>query len=163
MPKPMWGRPPGTLYRRPLKTRQVLAGGNQNIIEAWGEASFSGRTIRRWFQKFKVGDFGLEDQDGRGRRSTFKNEDLKSHIESNNTQTVCEVSAELNASKSTIAALGVVNATVKGIGKPPFSWESIEDAIRTPGRARCRSLPPQSPLPPTNPPFLHQPRSYLRP
>ncbi|UYV82500.1 hypothetical protein LAZ67_21002551 [Cordylochernes scorpioides] len=61
-----------------------------NIIEACGEASSSERTTRRWFQKFKVGDFGLEDQDGRGRRSTFKNEDLKSHIESNNTQTVCE-------------------------------------------------------------------------
>ncbi|UYV65677.1 hypothetical protein LAZ67_3005053 [Cordylochernes scorpioides] len=38
--------------------------------------------------KFKVGDFGLEDQDGRGRWLTFKNEDLKSHIESNYIQTV---------------------------------------------------------------------------
>ncbi|UYV71026.1 K02A2.6-like [Cordylochernes scorpioides] len=37
-----------------------------------------------------VCDFGLEHQDGRGRRSTYKNEYLKSHIESNKTQTVCE-------------------------------------------------------------------------
>ncbi|UYV84301.1 hypothetical protein LAZ67_X001777 [Cordylochernes scorpioides] len=59
----------------------------QPKTEAWGEDS-SERT--RWFQKFKVGDIGLEDQDGRGRRSTFKNVDLKSHIESNNTQTVRE-------------------------------------------------------------------------
>ncbi|UYV82279.1 hypothetical protein LAZ67_21001563 [Cordylochernes scorpioides] len=73
-----------------FKLGRSAAQATKNIIEAWGEASSSERTIRRWFQKFKVGDFGLEDQDDRGRRSTFKNEDLKSHIESNNTQTVRE-------------------------------------------------------------------------
>ncbi|UYV62986.1 ZHX3 [Cordylochernes scorpioides] len=67
------------------------------------EATSSERNTRRWFLKFKVGHFRLENQDGRGRRSTFKHEDLKSHIESNNTQTVYEVSVELNALKSTIA------------------------------------------------------------
>ncbi|UYV64946.1 hypothetical protein LAZ67_3002543 [Cordylochernes scorpioides] len=29
---PMWGRPTGTLYRRPLKTGQILAGGQQMMV-----------------------------------------------------------------------------------------------------------------------------------
>ncbi|UYV78571.1 hypothetical protein LAZ67_16002036 [Cordylochernes scorpioides] len=73
------------------------------LVVATGEASSSEITTRRWCQKFKVGDFGLEDQDGRGRRSTFKNEDIKSHIESNNTRTVREMRTQ-NPSKTKLAS-----------------------------------------------------------
>ncbi|UYV82498.1 hypothetical protein LAZ67_21002540 [Cordylochernes scorpioides] len=82
---------------REFKLGRSAAQETINIIEAWGEASSSERTTRRWFQKFKVGDFGLEDQDSRGRRSIFTNKDLKSHIESNNTQTVCEIQCKFFA------------------------------------------------------------------
>ncbi|UYV61103.1 SETMAR [Cordylochernes scorpioides] len=126
--------PPCLLY----SPQKIRSPGNHYIIEAWGEASSSERTTRRWFQKFKVGDFGLEDQDGRGRRSTFKNEDLKSHIESNNTLTVCEVSAELNASKSTIARhLYQIDKT-----KQLSQWipHDLSDAQRQRRQEICSSL-----------------------
>ncbi|UYV64149.1 hypothetical protein LAZ67_2006738 [Cordylochernes scorpioides] len=44
--------------------------------------------------KSKIMVFRNGDQDGRGRRSTFKHEDLKSHIESNNIQTMREPIAD---------------------------------------------------------------------
>ncbi|UYV76871.1 ADAMTSL1 [Cordylochernes scorpioides] len=53
MPTPMWGRPPETLYRRPLKTGQILAGGEQQMVLGYIYAP------TYWYCfSFAVGDWG---------------------------------------------------------------------------------------------------------
>ncbi|VDO89277.1 unnamed protein product [Heligmosomoides polygyrus] len=50
-----------------FKLRRSVSEATQNIKMAWGEDSANERTVRRWYQKFRVGDVDLEDKDRSGR------------------------------------------------------------------------------------------------
>ena len=74
----------------------------RNIISAWGEGSMSEWTARRWFQKFRDGDFSLEDQEGRGRPSTVDHEYLKNIVEADPRITTRDIAKELDVDHSII-------------------------------------------------------------
>ena len=39
--------------------------------------------MRRWFAKFRSGDFGFEDGEDRGRKPSIENDQLRTLVESN--------------------------------------------------------------------------------
>jgi len=45
--------------------------------QIFGETSISERTCREWFQRFKNGDFDIEDRHGGGREKVFKDAELE--------------------------------------------------------------------------------------
>lgn len=57
--------------------------------------------VMRWFQKFRGGEFNLEDEAGRGRRSGM-NDELKTLVEANARATVRELAKEHCVSKSSV-------------------------------------------------------------
>ena len=54
--------------------------------------------MRCWFAKSRSGDFGLEDEEGRGRKPSTENDQLRTLVESNPQTTVRELSEELKVS-----------------------------------------------------------------
>ena len=74
----------------------------QSINRAFGEDTTSERRAQRWYEKFKSGDFSLENED-RGRPpSRLSNADLQEVLD-RNPQTTCKnLSLELNVSETTV-------------------------------------------------------------
>ena len=54
--------------------------------------------MRRWFAKFRSGDFGLKDEEDRGRKPSTENDQLRISVESNPQTTVRKLSEKLNVS-----------------------------------------------------------------
>jgi len=80
------------------------------ICAVYGEGAE--RTVRKWFARFKAGDFNLKDQERPGRLSTTDEDQIKTLIENNPRYTTRKLEM-LNTSKSTIhehfVKLGYIN------------------------------------------------------
>ena len=48
------------------------------LVEAYGEAALSERSCREWFQKFKNGEFDVEDKERSGRSKVYEDAELES-------------------------------------------------------------------------------------
>ena len=46
-----------------FKLKKSAAKAHQLLVETYGEAALSERSCREWFQKFKNGEFDIEDKD----------------------------------------------------------------------------------------------------
>ena len=80
------------------------------ICAVYGEGAE--RTVRKWFARFKTGDFNLEDQERPGKPSTTDEDQIKTLIENNPRYTRRKLEM-LNTSKSIIhehfVKLGYIN------------------------------------------------------
>jgi len=52
----------------------------------YGEAAISERTCREWFQRFKNGDFDVEDRHSGGREKVFEDSELEALLEQDSCQ-----------------------------------------------------------------------------
>jgi histone-lysine N-methyltransferase SETMAR len=66
----------------------------ENAVSVW--------TVRRWFEKFRSGDFSLDDEPGRGRKTELDIDALKELVESDPRQTTREMAETLGTSHTTI-------------------------------------------------------------
>ena len=94
------------------KGKNVTQAANK-ICAVYGEGAVAERTVRKWFARFKTGDFNLEDQK-RPDRSFITDEDqIKILIENNPRYTTRKLAEMLNVSKFTIhehfVKLGYIN------------------------------------------------------
>ena len=48
----------------------------RNVVEAWGKRT-SERSTRLWLEKFRSGNFSLEDEEGRGRSFLIDKDQLR--------------------------------------------------------------------------------------
>ncbi|XP_014787037.1 histone-lysine N-methyltransferase SETMAR-like [Octopus bimaculoides] len=71
------------------------------ICEGYGDDIVGKSTVRRWFAKFKAGEFSLEDDSCSGRPSTLDEDALKAKTEENSNIRARELTEELEVSKST--------------------------------------------------------------
>jgi len=65
-------------YRKGKNVTQAI----NKICAIYSEDVIAERTVRKWFARFKAGDFNLEDQE-RGRPSTIDEDQIKTLIENN--------------------------------------------------------------------------------
>ncbi|VDP24445.1 unnamed protein product [Heligmosomoides polygyrus] len=82
-----------------FKLRRSVSEATQNIKMAWGEDSANERIVRRWYQKFRVGDVDLEDKDRSGRPAKCDDGRLKERVEADSRETVREMGRELQDGK----------------------------------------------------------------
>nr|XP_023030100.1 uncharacterized protein LOC111518017 [Leptinotarsa decemlineata] len=87
-----------TIYLYEYKLNQSAAKTAQKINEAFGNGSVNERTVRRWFAKFRSGDFSLEDEPRSGRPTVIQDEALRSLMETDPSQTVRGMAKELGVS-----------------------------------------------------------------
>ena len=57
--------------------KKTAAEAHKMLSSTYGEAAFSERTCREWFQRFKSGDFDVEDRYGGGKEKIFEDLELE--------------------------------------------------------------------------------------
>jgi len=65
------------------------------ICAAYGENAGSHTTRKRWYQKFRQGDFSLEDESRAGRPQKIKTDELQALLNINSVQTEKELAEQL--------------------------------------------------------------------
>ncbi|XP_050450395.1 histone-lysine N-methyltransferase SETMAR-like [Cataglyphis hispanica] len=74
----------------------------RNINQAFGENTVNDRKVQRWFEKFRSGDFSLQNEP-RGRpKTSVKNDALKALVETNPTVSSRELAARMEVDHTTI-------------------------------------------------------------
>ena len=74
----------------------------KNICAVYGENVLSSRTCRKWFQRFRAGNFCLEDEERSGRPPQTDEDKIRDLIEKSRSLTVQETSNVLKIPKTTI-------------------------------------------------------------
>ncbi|RLU19787.1 hypothetical protein DMN91_008346 [Ooceraea biroi] len=85
-------------YRKGKNASQAT----NSICSVYGEGALAERTVRKWFAKFRAGDFNLKDQERSGKPSTTDDDQLKTLIENNPRYTTRELAEILKISKTTV-------------------------------------------------------------
>ncbi|EFN76665.1 Histone-lysine N-methyltransferase SETMAR, partial [Harpegnathos saltator] len=67
--------------------KKPAAEAHRLLVEAYGETALSERSCREWFQKFKNGEFDVEDKERSGRPKVYENTELKTLLEEDSCQT----------------------------------------------------------------------------
>ncbi|XP_014773958.1 histone-lysine N-methyltransferase SETMAR-like [Octopus bimaculoides] len=62
----------------------------RNISEVFGENVANGRTVHRWFEKFRSGDFTLKSQPRARHEAKVDNNELQTVVEADTSQTTLE-------------------------------------------------------------------------
>ena len=79
-----------------FNSKKSAAAAHQMIVETYGEAAISERTCREWFQRYKSGDFNVEDKERPGQVKKFEDAELMALLDEDACQTQQEHSTELN-------------------------------------------------------------------
>ena len=69
------------------------------LSNTYGEAVISERTCREWFQRFKNGDFDVEDRHSGGREKVFEDAELKALLEQDSCQNQEELARSLGVTQ----------------------------------------------------------------
>lgn len=73
-----------------------------NINQAFGENTVNDRKVQRWFEKFRSGDFSLQNE-SRGRpKTSVKSGALKALVETNSTVSTRELATRMKVDHTTI-------------------------------------------------------------
>ena len=83
-------------YRKGKNATQAA----NKICAVYSKSAVAQRTVRKWFARFKAGDFNLEDQERLGRPSTTDEDLLKTLIENNPRYTTHKLAEMLKYVKS---------------------------------------------------------------
>ena len=57
------------------------------LVETYGEAALSKSSCCKWFQKFKNGEFNIEDKERRGRSKMYEDAELEGLLDQDSCQT----------------------------------------------------------------------------
>ena len=66
--------------------KKSAAEAHRMLSNTYGEVTISERTCREWFQRFKNGDFDVEDQHSGGREKVFEDAELEALLEQDSCQ-----------------------------------------------------------------------------
>ncbi|GFX70146.1 mariner Mos1 transposase [Trichonephila clavipes] len=83
--------------------KKSAAEAHRMLSNTYGEAAISERTCREWFQRFKNGDFEVEDQHGGGREKVFEDAELEALLDQDSCQTQQELSGSLGVTQQAIS------------------------------------------------------------
>lgn len=83
-------------------TKKTAAEAHRLLSDTYGDQAPSPKTCNNWFQRFKTGDFDLEDKERSGAPKKFEDADLQELLDENATQTQKELAIELNVDRTTI-------------------------------------------------------------
>ena len=73
------------------------------LSSTYDEAALSERTCREWFQRFKSGDFDVEDRPGGGKEKTFENSELEALLVKDSCQAQEELAESLGVAQQAIS------------------------------------------------------------
>ena len=74
--------------------KKNAAEATEMICAAYGENAVSHATCKRWYQKFRQGDFSLKDESRAGRPEKIETDELQALLDINSAQTEKELISE---------------------------------------------------------------------
>jgi len=69
------------------------------LVEAYGDAALSERSCREWFQKFKNGEFDIEDKECSGRPKVYEDAELEALLDEDSCQAQKELALILGVTQ----------------------------------------------------------------
>jgi len=70
------------------------------LVEAYGDAALSERSCREWFQKFKNGEFDVEDKERSGRPKIYEDAELEALLDEDSYQMQKELALTLGVTQT---------------------------------------------------------------
>ena len=67
--------------------KKSAAEAHQLVVETYSEAALNERSCREWFQKFKNGEFGIEDRERSKRPKVYEDAELEALLDQDSCQT----------------------------------------------------------------------------
>jgi transposase len=83
--------------------KKIAAESHHILHEVYGDHALAEQTCRKWFARFKSGDFDLENKDRPGQPKKFEDADLEALLDEDSCQTQEELAESLGVDRSTIA------------------------------------------------------------
>lgn len=97
--------------------KKTAAEAHRMLSETYGEQAPSERSCREWFQRFKSGDFGLEDKERPGQPKKFEDAELQALLDENSCRTQKELALELGVHETTIGKRLHAMGKIRKLGK----------------------------------------------
>ena len=72
------------------------------LLSTYGEAPLGERTCREWFQRYKSGDYNVEDRYGGGKEKIFQHSELEALLAEDACQTQEELAESLGVTQQAI-------------------------------------------------------------
>ncbi|GBP18643.1 Mariner Mos1 transposase [Eumeta japonica] len=111
------------------------------LVVAYNEAALSERTCRECFQKFKNGDFEVEDKDRSGRLKIYEDAELKELLEKDSFQTQMKLALTLEVTKaSSVASFKNVRNDSQSRRTKGFQEGGVMGGFDPPGLNVCVSV-----------------------
>ncbi|EGI59301.1 Mariner Mos1 transposase [Acromyrmex echinatior] len=105
--------------------KKSAAEAHQMLSNTYGEATISERTCREWFQRFKNGDFNVEDRHSDGREKVFEDAELEALLDQDSCQNQEELARSLEVTQQAISKrLQVVGMIQKQGNWVPYELKS---------------------------------------
>ncbi|GBP63814.1 Mariner Mos1 transposase [Eumeta japonica] len=83
--------------------KKSAAEAHRLLVEAYNEAALSERTCREWFQKFKNGDFDVEDKDCNGKPKIYEDAELEELLVEDSSQTQKELALTIEITQQSVS------------------------------------------------------------
>lgn len=83
--------------------KKSAAEAHRLLVDAYGEAALSDRSCREWFEKFKNGEFDVEDKKRIGRPKVYEDTELETLLKEDSCQTQEELAYTLGVTQQAIS------------------------------------------------------------
>ena len=83
--------------------KKSAAEAHRSLVEVYGDAALSERSCREWFQKFKNGEFDVEDKEREGRPVKFEDAELEALLDQDSCQTEEQLVESLEVTQQAIS------------------------------------------------------------
>ena len=83
--------------------KKTAAESHRILVEVYGEHALAERTRQKLFARFKIGDFGLEDEERPGQPKKFEDEELEALLDGDCCQTQEELAESLGVTQAAIS------------------------------------------------------------
>jgi len=107
--------------------KKSAAEAHRLLVEAYGNAALSERSCREWLQKFKNGEFDIEDKEHNGRSKVYEDMELEALLDEDSCQTQKELVLTLGMTQQTISyrlkSLGMIQKQGNWV---PYELRNVE-------------------------------------
>ena len=113
--------------------KKTAAESHRILVEVYGEHALAERTCKKWFARFKSGDFGLEVEESPGQLKKFEDEELEALLDEDCCQTQEDLAESFGATQADISKHLKIN------GKAEYPWRQ-GNALYLVGSEGCAVL-----------------------
>lgn len=121
--------------------KKTAAAAHKLLVEAYGNCAPSERTCQEWFQRFKSGDYDVNDKQRSGQPKKFEDTELQALLDENSAQTLQELSAALNVTPMAVSkrlhAMGKIQKEGKWVPHElteNFCTTTLDHTLQKPSR-----------------------------